>query len=116
MNVVRFNSAIDAFAAAPVDIAARRLRHVALGAFAAHGLKERLEPELLAVFETGARYHFYHSLGLIGVGLMLSFIFATTGSVIALIRSTSASRLGWLAVPIPVLLDQPLAPERTGAG
>ena len=28
---------------------------VGLGAFAAHGLKERLAPEMLAVFETGAR-------------------------------------------------------------
>lgn len=37
---------------------------VALGAFAAHGLKARLEPDLLAVFETGVRYQAYHALGL----------------------------------------------------
>jgi uncharacterized membrane protein YgdD (TMEM256/DUF423 family) len=37
---------------------------VALGAFAAHGLKGRLTPELLAVFETGARYQMYHALAL----------------------------------------------------
>ena len=29
---------------------------VALGAFAAHGLRSRLTPDLLANFETGARY------------------------------------------------------------
>ena len=39
------------------------------GAFGAHGLKARLSPELLAVWETGARYHTYHALGLCIVGL-----------------------------------------------
>jgi uncharacterized membrane protein YgdD (TMEM256/DUF423 family) len=38
---------------------------VALGAFAAHGLKARLAPELLAVFETGVRYQTYHALALL---------------------------------------------------
>ena len=33
---------------------------VALGAFAAHGLKATLPPNMLAVFETGARYQMYH--------------------------------------------------------
>ena len=40
---------------------------VGLGAFAAHGLKQRLAPEMLAVFETGARYQMYHALALLGV-------------------------------------------------
>jgi len=38
---------------------------VALGAFAAHGLRGRVPPELLVTFETGARYHMYHALGLL---------------------------------------------------
>jgi uncharacterized membrane protein YgdD (TMEM256/DUF423 family) len=38
---------------------------VATGAFAAHGLKARLSPEALAVFETGARYQMYAALGLL---------------------------------------------------
>jgi uncharacterized membrane protein YgdD (TMEM256/DUF423 family) len=38
---------------------------VALGAFAAHGLKARLAPDLLAVFETGVRYQMYHALALL---------------------------------------------------
>jgi uncharacterized membrane protein YgdD (TMEM256/DUF423 family) len=38
---------------------------VGTGAFAAHGLKERLPPEALAVFETGARYQMYAALGLL---------------------------------------------------
>jgi len=37
---------------------------VAAGAFGAHGLKSRLTPEMLAVWETGARYLAYHGLAL----------------------------------------------------
>jgi uncharacterized membrane protein YgdD (TMEM256/DUF423 family) len=33
---------------------------VALGAFAAHGLRTKLAPDLLAVFETAVRYQMYH--------------------------------------------------------
>lgn len=40
---------------------------VAAGAFGAHGLKSRLTPELLAVFETGARYQMFHALALLAV-------------------------------------------------
>ena len=40
---------------------------VALGAFAAHGLKSRLDPAMLATFEVGVRYHMYHALALLGV-------------------------------------------------
>src|SRR5512145_3409313 len=38
---------------------------VAAGAFGAHALKARLPEDLLAVFETGARYQMYHALGLV---------------------------------------------------
>jgi len=41
---------------------------VALGAFAAHGLRGRLEADMLNVFETGARYQMYHALALLAVG------------------------------------------------
>jgi uncharacterized membrane protein YgdD (TMEM256/DUF423 family) len=37
---------------------------VAAGAFGAHALRSRLTPDLLAVFETGARYQMYHVVGL----------------------------------------------------
>lgn len=42
---------------------------VALGAFGAHGLKERISPEMLAIFEVGVRYHFYHGLALLALTL-----------------------------------------------
>jgi uncharacterized membrane protein YgdD (TMEM256/DUF423 family) len=38
---------------------------VAAGAFGAHALGGRLAPQLLAVFETGARYQMFHALGLV---------------------------------------------------
>lgn len=40
---------------------------VAAGAFGAHALRERLAADLLAVFETGVRYHMYHALALFAV-------------------------------------------------
>jgi uncharacterized membrane protein YgdD (TMEM256/DUF423 family) len=40
---------------------------VAAGAFGAHALRSRLSAEMLAVFETGARYQMYHALALLAV-------------------------------------------------
>ena len=40
---------------------------VVLGAFGAHGLRDRLAADMLAVFETGVRYHLIHALGLLAV-------------------------------------------------
>jgi uncharacterized membrane protein YgdD (TMEM256/DUF423 family) len=42
---------------------------VAAGAFGAHALRARLTPELLAVWETAARYQMYHALALVAVAL-----------------------------------------------
>lgn len=44
---------------------------VAAGAFGAHALRARLGPELLAVFETGARYQMYHALALFAAAAVL---------------------------------------------
>ena len=38
---------------------------VLLGAFGTHALRDRLTPDLLATFETGVRYHFYHAFALL---------------------------------------------------
>ncbi len=45
---------------------------VAAGAFAAHGLKNIITPEMLTIFETGARYHMYHALALLAVSWLSS--------------------------------------------
>jgi len=40
---------------------------IAAGAFAAHGLKGRLSADALDLWQTAARYHIYHALGLLAV-------------------------------------------------
>ncbi len=56
---------------------------VALGAFAAHGLKQRFSPDQIAIFETGARYQMYHALALFvvvwGMGRWQSSAIVTAG-------------------------------------
>lgn len=43
---------------------------VVLGAFAAHGLKNRVDTAMVTVFQTGVQYQLYHALALIIVALM----------------------------------------------
>ena len=45
---------------------------VAAGSFGAHALKLRLSPEMLAVFETAARYQLLHAVVLLFVALAIS--------------------------------------------
>jgi len=44
---------------------------VALGALGAHAMRSRLDPEMLAVFETGTRYQMYHAIGTLAVAAWL---------------------------------------------
>ncbi len=46
------------------------LLSVALGAFAAHGLKQHLSEYQINIFQTGVRYQFYHSFALIASWLL----------------------------------------------
>ncbi|MEZ5539016.1 MAG: DUF423 domain-containing protein [Pseudomonadales bacterium] len=59
---------------------------VALGAFGAHGLKNRLPADLLAIWHTAVQYQFWHTLALFGVGILLAQGFSS--------RALSVS--GWL--------------------
>src|SRR5215217_8236636 len=56
---------------------------VTLGAFGAHGLRGRLSPDMMAVFQTGVQYHMYHALALILVsgimGRMSGWLIQTAG-------------------------------------
>lgn len=63
-----------------MDLAARRVLGAAgvllaiatvAGALGAHTLKSHWAAERLDVYDTAVRYQFYHSLGLLGVGLAL---------------------------------------------
>jgi len=42
---------------------------VLLGAFGAHGLRDRLAPPLLEVYRTGVLYHLVHALAVLAVAL-----------------------------------------------
>jgi uncharacterized membrane protein YgdD (TMEM256/DUF423 family) len=42
---------------------------VALGAFGAHALRQRLSPDLLAIFQTGVLYHTVHAVVLTALAL-----------------------------------------------
>ncbi|MGH8227948.1 MAG: DUF423 domain-containing protein [Steroidobacteraceae bacterium] len=55
-----------------------------LGALGAHALASRLSPERLRIFETAVRYHFYHALGLLAIGLVL--------------RTADSSPVRWAAI------------------
>ena len=88
---------------------------VVIGAFGAHGLKGRLTAEMLAVYQTGVQYHFYHSLGLIIIGvlafhlpasvllkwsarIMLAGIFLFSGSLYLL----ALTNINWLGMITPL--------------
>ncbi len=42
-----------------------------LGAFGAHALKSHLSQDRLQIYETAVRYHFFHALGLLAIGVLL---------------------------------------------
>lgn len=45
---------------------------VGFGAFGAHGLQNKIGEAELSAFQTGAQYHMYHALALLGVGWLLT--------------------------------------------
>ena len=47
---------------------------IAIGAFGAHGLKATTDEHLMAIYNTGAQYHFYNTLGLFAVALITYFL------------------------------------------
>ena len=88
---------------------------VALGAFGAHALKRRLQPDRLDVFKTGVQYHLIHALGLVAAGilagqfpdsgliaaagwLLLAGIVLFSGSLYVL----SAKKIRWLGPVTPL--------------
>ena len=56
---------------------------VVLGAFGAHGLKGKLTPEMMAVYQTAVSYHLWHGLGIIALGLLALQFPTSQGLVIA---------------------------------
>lgn len=87
---------------------------VGAGAFGAHGLRSRLTPEMLSVWETAVRYQIYHALALLALAgvfdrlppgavstsgwCFFSGVLIFSGSLYAL----SLSGLRWLGAITPV--------------
>lgn len=88
---------------------------VALGAFGAHGLKQKLSVDMMAVYQTAVEYHFVHTLALLAVGILwqqwgkstalmvsaIGFIFGIlvfSGSLYVL----SISGIRWLGAITPI--------------
>jgi len=87
---------------------------VTAGAFGAHGLRDRLAPEMLAIWEAAARYQLYHALALLAVAWAVTrwpsaattaagwlFVVGTlvfSGSLYAL----SLSGIRWLGAITPI--------------
>jgi len=68
---------------------------VALGAFGAHGLKTRVTPEMLTVWQTGVQYHLVHALGLVLIGILCELM-----PGVSLIRNA-----GWMLLAGSVLFS-----------
>ncbi|MBK8704731.1 MAG: DUF423 domain-containing protein [Saprospiraceae bacterium] len=49
------------------------LAGVILGAFASHGLKDKISPDQIDSFQVGVRYHFYHSIAILAIAILLYF-------------------------------------------
>ena len=60
---------------------------VGLGAFGAHGLKNRLDAYSMSVYEKAVFYHFIH-----GLGILLAAVLARTNGISA----AGLARVGWL--------------------
>ena len=88
---------------------------VILGAFGAHSLKEKLDPEALKNFETGTRYMMYHVLAILLVvnsgmitekstliisGFFIAGIIFFSGSIFAISLELVQAKQIWFITPI----------------
>ena len=69
---------------------------VVFGAFGAHGLRDRLDPYSMSVYEKAVFYHFIHALGMLAVPLLVRA---------GLISSNAGKWTGWLLLAGIVLFS-----------
>ena len=92
---------------------------VAIGAFGAHALKENLNADAMAIFDTAVKYQFYHVFALLAAGILynskpnkmikvsgqlfIAGIVLFCGSLYALtfIKSSGNNSLNWLGAITP---------------
>lgn len=93
---------------------------VAMGAFAAHTMKELVSAYALGIFETGVRYQFYHVFSLLACGILykefhnnlirwsgILFIigiifFSGSLYILAIIKATVMPGYDWIGVITPI--------------
>ncbi|MGQ7868088.1 DUF423 domain-containing protein [Sunxiuqinia sp. sy24] len=87
---------------------------VILGAFGAHGLKDKLDQHMMQIYKTGIEYHFYHALGLLLLGVLAmqmpsslinwSAIFITAGILIfsGSLYVLAITGIRWLGAITPI--------------
>lgn len=81
---------------------------VALGAFGAHALKTKLDPQMLANFETGVRYQMYAALAMMILGTQAQQIrapiFLLSGALIFSfsLYLLSLTGMNWLGAITPI--------------
>jgi uncharacterized membrane protein YgdD (TMEM256/DUF423 family) len=51
---------------------------VALGAFGAHGLKDKVDPYYLDIWKTGVTYQMFHATGILILGILLGKVTASS--------------------------------------
>jgi len=92
---------------------------IIIGAFGAHALKEKLDPETMQSFETGVRYMMYHVLALLFINSsslltdkskkLISFIFFAgillfSGSIFVISLDIISAKNIWFLTPLGGLL------------
>lgn len=90
------------------------LTAVALGAFGSHGLKTRVSEASLGVWQTAVQYHFFHTLLLLAVAILLqrsapSPWLTASGALLLAGLAMFCGSLYWLALGGPRWLD-PITP------
>jgi len=92
---------------------------VVIGAFGAHSLKDKLDPEALKSFETGVKYMMYHVLALLILTnnsrltekskIIISYLFLTgilffSGSIFIIALDIISAKQIWYITPLGGLL------------
>ena len=93
---------------------------VALGAFGAHGLRDKISADALNIYETAVKYQFYHVFALLAVGMLFQqfpgtaliwsgrlFLFGMllfSGSLYALtfFKASGNTSMNWLGAVTPL--------------
>lgn len=80
---------------------------VIAGAYASHGLAAMVEPRLVEIFATAARYQLVHAVALLALAMVSTFKFFRTWSVVAGLAFTFGIAVFSGSLYLRVLLDIP---------